>query len=106
MRYVSNAVRSTSAMDSNSSECKCARACGFIVREERRRKVLLKFRCFFFGLRIFFTRKKILPNSYTRKEKTTASTCWCSQALATILSLVFVFVFVLVFVLVLVLFKV
>ena len=96
MRYVSNAVRSTSAMDSNSSECKCARACGFIVREERRRKVLLKFRCFFFGLRIFFTRKKILRNSYTRKEKTTTSTCWCSQALATILSLVLVLVLVLV----------
>ena len=74
-----------------------ARARAVLLRAKKdEEKFFLKFRCFFFGLRIFFTRKKILRNSYTRKEKTTTSTCWCSQALATILSLVLVLVLVLV----------
>lgn len=69
MRYVSNAVRSTSAMDSNSSECKCARACGFIVREERRRKVLLKNSVvFFLGFGYFLHERKYYQTP-TREKK-------------------------------------
>ena len=56
-------------MDSNSSECKCARACGFIAREERRRKVLLKIPLFFFWASdIFYTKENTTKLLYEKRK--------------------------------------
>ena len=75
-----------------------ARACGFIaLREERRRKVLLKIPLFFFlGFGYFLHERKYYETPIQKKKRQLQVRSWCSQALATILSLVLVLVLVLV----------